>query len=56
MIGPAWLRFPARLAREAGLPGQACLPERLAREATETLAELQPFPEPISRADQAAMP
>ena len=46
----------ARLARDAGLSGQACLLERLAREATEALAELQAVPEPTAPADQAAMP
>ena len=45
-----------RLAREAGLPGQSGLLERLAREATEALAELQVVPEPTPPADQAAMP
>jgi hypothetical protein len=46
----------ARLAREAGLPGQSGLLERLAREATEALAELQAAPQPTPPADKAAMP
>jgi hypothetical protein len=44
----------ARHAREAGLPGQAGTLERLARDATEALAELQAVPQPTPPVDQVA--
>jgi hypothetical protein len=50
------LEAAARLAREAGLPGQSGLLEGLAHEATEALAELQAAPLPTPPADQAAKP
>ena len=43
----------ARLAREAGLPGQASLLERPAREATGALAELRAARQPTPPVDQA---
>jgi hypothetical protein len=46
----------ARLAREAGLPGQSRLLERLAREATDALAELQAAPQPKAQAAPGGMP
>jgi hypothetical protein len=44
----------ARHAREAGLPGQADTLERLARDATEALAELQAVSQPTPLVDQVA--
>jgi hypothetical protein len=44
----------ARLAREAGLGRPADTLERLARDATEVLAELHAAPEPAAPVDQAA--
>ena len=44
----------ARLAREADLGRPADTLERLARDATEALAELQAAPQPTAPVDQAA--
>jgi hypothetical protein len=43
----------ARLAREAGLHRPADTLERLARDATEALSELQAVPQPTAPVDQA---
>jgi hypothetical protein len=53
-VALVYLDAAARLAREAGLHRPADTLERLARDATEALSELQAVPQPTAPVEQAA--